>query len=110
MNELIKNRLSNTKINWENHPFPYAIIDNFLPDEVFKKITDGLYMKPHMYQMETSHQYSGMRISQSEKQFVTIIISKWQTHHRQQHAQGLQQLSEDNTPTETTLKIKRCGT
>jgi hypothetical protein len=42
MNELIKNRLSNTKINWENHPFPYAIIDNFLPDEVFKKITDGL--------------------------------------------------------------------
>lgn len=42
MNELIKNKIRSTQVNWENYPFPHAIIDNFLPDDIFKKITDDL--------------------------------------------------------------------
>ncbi len=38
----IIDRIKRTKIIWETHPFPHAIIDNFLPEEIFAKITEGL--------------------------------------------------------------------
>ena len=38
----LKERISQFKINWEMDPFPHAIIDNFLPPEIFTKIINGL--------------------------------------------------------------------
>ena len=38
----ITNKIKNLKVDWKNEPFPHAIVDDFLPSEVFSKITDGL--------------------------------------------------------------------
>ena len=38
----LKERINQFKINWEMYPFPHAIIDNFLPNEIFSKIISGL--------------------------------------------------------------------
>ena len=38
----ITNKIKNLKIDWKDEPFPHAIVDNFLPPDVFAKITDGL--------------------------------------------------------------------
>jgi len=40
--KVIKERIKISKIIWEVHPFPHAIIDNFLPPDIFAKITDEL--------------------------------------------------------------------
>ena len=40
--KIIKERIAQSKIIWDVHPFPHAIIDNFLPPEVFENITNGL--------------------------------------------------------------------
>ena len=40
--QVIKERIKKSKIIWEAHPFPHTIIDNFLPPDIFAKITDGL--------------------------------------------------------------------
>ena len=37
--EIIKERIKSSKISWKNNPFPHAILDNFLPDELFEKIS-----------------------------------------------------------------------
>jgi hypothetical protein len=38
----IINKINNLKIDWIAEPFPHAVVDNFLPSEIFYKITDGL--------------------------------------------------------------------
>jgi len=40
--QVIKERIKQLEIVWETHPFPHAIIDNFLPSDVFVKITENL--------------------------------------------------------------------
>ena len=40
--QIVNNRIEQSQIVWEIDPFPHAVIDNFLPLDVFKKITDGL--------------------------------------------------------------------
>ena len=42
MENILKNRIENFKINWQHQPFPHAIIDNFLPQETFLKIVASL--------------------------------------------------------------------
>ncbi len=46
MNELIHKdiikQITLNDIKWELNPFPHAIIDNFLPQEIFKKISESL--------------------------------------------------------------------
>ena len=42
IDEVIKERIKKSKIVWETYPFPHAVIDNFLPDDIFGKITSGL--------------------------------------------------------------------
>ena len=37
--EIIKERIKSSQISWKNNPFPHAILDNFLPDELFEKIS-----------------------------------------------------------------------
>jgi len=38
----ITNEIENLKIDWKDEPFPHAIVDNFLPSEIFSKITNSL--------------------------------------------------------------------
>jgi len=40
--EVIKERIKKIEIIWETYPFPHAIIDNFLPSDVYAKITESL--------------------------------------------------------------------
>ena len=40
--EIIKERTEQLEINWVAKPFPHAIIDNFLPSNVFSKIIESL--------------------------------------------------------------------
>ena len=40
--QVIKERIKQFEIVWETHPFPHAIIDNFLPSDVYAKITESL--------------------------------------------------------------------
>ena len=45
LENIINNNLNNLSINWESTPYPHAIIDNFLPQEVFSEITNYLEKK-----------------------------------------------------------------
>ena len=40
--QVIKERIKQSEIVWESHPFPHAIIDNFLPSDVYIKISESL--------------------------------------------------------------------
>mgnify|MGYP001198870194 FL=1 len=40
--EIIKNKINSHKLNWETKPFPHAVIDDFLPKEIFEKIVSAL--------------------------------------------------------------------
>ena len=39
--EIIKERIKSSQIIWKNNPFSRSILDNFLPDELFKKISQS---------------------------------------------------------------------
>jgi len=40
--KIIEERIKQLEINWVSKPFPHAIIDNFLPPEIFSKVVDAL--------------------------------------------------------------------
>ena len=40
--KIIKERIGQFEINWVAKPFPHAIIDNFLPSNIFSKIVESL--------------------------------------------------------------------
>ncbi len=44
-NKIIKARLDNLTPKWETYPFPHTVIDNFLPNKLFKKLNDGFKKK-----------------------------------------------------------------
>jgi hypothetical protein len=42
LNSEIKNKIKNLNVVWETEPFPHVVIDSFLPQEIFSKITEAL--------------------------------------------------------------------
>jgi len=40
--KIMKERIAQFKINWITEPFPHAIIDNFLPPDIFSKVCESL--------------------------------------------------------------------
>ena len=42
MDEIITNKIKNLNIKWDYEPFPHTVIDNFLPSNNFKKISENL--------------------------------------------------------------------
>ena len=40
--EIIKKKINSHKLNWATKPFPHAVIDDFLPKEIFEKIVSAL--------------------------------------------------------------------
>ena len=72
---------SKEKCNWNKYPYPYAIIDNFLPEEEFEKLlfeldkADNEVQRSFRTPLERKTIYKDTRMKREAKKLVSIMAS-----------------------------------